>query len=145
MPRQPGRPVGQLVQVVVLHRHPPDRQDPRQDRSALDTLEHAMSRLLDGQSVLSAVPLPRPLDDTCWAAVVRELELAPQQERIVRLIMQSKGDKQIARELGLAFPTVRTYLNRVFDRAGVEDRMQLVHRIYAIAINAWSRDRCPPS
>lgn len=104
-----------------------------------------MSSSLDGNSGLTDVPLPSPLDGLSWDAVVRELELAPQQERIVRLIMQSKGDKQIARELGLAFPTVRTYLNRVFDRAGVEDRMQLVHRIYAIAILAWSRDRCPPS
>ncbi len=104
-----------------------------------------MSSSFDGNSSLTEAPLPSPLDGRSWDAVVRELELAPQQERIVRLIMQSKGDKQIARELGLAFPTVRTYLNRVFDRAGVEDRMQLVHRIYSIAINAWSRDHRPPS
>lgn len=89
------------------------------------------------------VPLPHPLDGRAWEAVVRELELAPQQERIVRLIMRSKGDKQIAREMGLGFATVRTYLNRVFERAGVEDRMQLVHRVYAIAIDAWSRDQSP--
>lgn len=73
-----------------------------------------------------------------WAAVVHELELAPQQERIVRLIMQSKGDKQIAREMGLSFPTVRTYLSRVFERAEVEDRIQLIHRVYAIAIATWA-------
>lgn len=103
-----------------------------------------MSSPLDGNPDHGEAPLPQPLDGSAWDAVVRELELAPQQERIVRLIMQSKGDKQIARELGLAFPTVRTYLNRVFDRAGVEDRMQLVHRIYAIAINAWSRNHRQP-
>lgn len=57
--------------------------------------------------------------------------------------MQSKSDKEIAGELRLAFPTVRTYLNRVFSRAGVEDRMQLVHRIYAIAIEAWSQEQRP--
>ena len=72
---------------------------------------------------------------------MRELSLAPQQERIVRLIMHAQGDKQIARSLGIAFPTVRTYLGRVFKQAQVEDRMELVHRVYAIAIDAWiSRD-----
>lgn len=74
---------------------------------------------------------------------MRALELAPQQERIVRLLMQSKGDKQIASELGIAFPTVRTYLNRVFERAGVSDRMELVHRVYAIAIDSWVRGQKP--
>ncbi len=90
-------------------------------------------------------PLPHPLDGYAWNAVVEQLALAPQQERIVRLIMQSKGDKQIARQLGLAFPTVRTYLKRVFVSAGVEDRMQLVHRVYAIAIEAWARSRSSQS
>jgi len=57
--------------------------------------------------------------------------------------MQAKIDKEIAREMGISFATVRTYLKRVFERASVEDRMQLVHRVYAIAIEAWGRDRCP--
>lgn len=85
-------------------------------------------------------PLPAPLGAREWEAVVRGLSLAPQQERIVRLIMQAKGDKEIAREVGISFPTVRTYLKRIFERADVEDRMQLVHRVYAIAIEEWSRD-----
>ena len=63
----------------------------------------------------------------------------------MRLIMLAQGDKQIARELGLAAPTVRTYLGRVFERASVEDRMQLVHRVYAIAIDAWAREHCHQS
>ena len=84
-------------------------------------------------------PLPHPLESQDWEAVVHELEFAPQQERIVRLIMRSKGDKEIAQELGLGFGTVRQYLNRVFERAQVTDRMELVHRVYAIAIRAWIR------
>ncbi len=87
-----------------------------------------------------ACPLPPPLDEQAWAAVICELALAPQQERIVRRIMRSMPDKQIARELGLAMPTVRTYLGRVFERAGVQDRVQLVHRVYAIAFGAWTDD-----
>jgi DNA-binding CsgD family transcriptional regulator len=76
--------------------------------------------------------------------VVRKLALAPQQDRIVLLIMLSRSDKQIAAELGLALSTVRTYLDRVYGNAGVDDRLRLVHRIYAIAIDAWARERRPP-
>lgn len=83
------------------------------------------------------VPLPPPLGPREWDAIVRELSLAPQQERIVRLIMRSQGDKQIAHAIGIAFPTVRTYLRRVFTQAEVEDRVQLIHRVYAIAVRAW--------
>ena len=84
------------------------------------------------------VPLPAPLGKTEWDAVVSQLALAPQQERIVKLIMRSHGDKQIVYQLGIAQPTVRTYLSRVFRQAQVEDRVQLIHRIYAIAIEAWT-------
>lgn len=92
---------------------------------------------------LEGCPLPPPLDAGAWAAVVEGLGLAPQQERIVRLIMLSRSDKQIAAELGLALSTVRTYLDRVYGNAGVDDRLRLVHRIYAIAIEAWAHGRCP--
>ena len=91
-------------------------------------------------------PLPRPLDGRAWGAVVRALALTPQQERIVRLIMRRRGNKQIARELGIALPTVRTYLGRVYRSTGVEDREELIHRVYATAIEAWARavdDRSP--
>jgi DNA-binding NarL/FixJ family response regulator len=88
-------------------------------------------------------PLPAPLDQRAWDAVVRQLALAPQQERIVRLIMLSRSDKQIAAELGIALSTVRTYLDRVYANAGVDDRLRLVHRIYATAIDAWAREMSP--
>lgn len=88
-------------------------------------------------------PLPRPLDGLTWAAVIAELALPPQQERVVRLVMLSKQDKEIAHELGIALPTVRTYLNRVYASAGVTDRMQLVHRVYAVAIQAWAEQIGP--
>jgi len=87
-------------------------------------------------------PLPAPLGRDEWDAVVQTLALAPQQERIVWQIMCAKGDKEIAQRIGISLPTVRTYLKQVFERASVEDRMQLVHRVYAIAIDAWTNKGC---
>jgi len=66
-------------------------------------------------------------------AVVETLQLAPQQARIVELILRGLRDKQIAAELGLGVPTVRTYLKRVFVRVGVQDRVELVLRVFAVA------------
>jgi hypothetical protein len=45
------------------------------------------------------------------------------------LILENKGDKQIAAELGLSRATVRTYVGRLFVRLGVGDRVALVVRV----------------
>jgi len=66
-----------------------------------------------------------------WEALVDSLRLSPQQTRIVKLILQGKADKQIAREMGLRVPTVRAHLTRVFHRLGVTDRVGLVVRVFA--------------
>lgn len=83
---------------------------------------------------------PLPLPAEAWADIARVLELAPQQTRIVELILRGKRDKQIATELGLSVPTVRTYLKRVFERVGVQDRVELILRVFAVA---WERNREP--
>lgn len=74
-----------------------------------------------------------PMDATTWQAIVDQLALPPQQIRVVELILRGQQDKEIATALGLSFPTVRTYLKRVFDRAEVSDRVGLVLHIFAMA------------
>jgi DNA-binding NarL/FixJ family response regulator len=80
-------------------------------------------------NVLAKLPLP----EAQWAAIARQLRLAPQQRRIVELILRGCQDKQIVAELGLALPTIRTYLNRVFVRLHVADRMELVLMLFAMS------------
>jgi DNA-binding CsgD family transcriptional regulator len=82
-------------------------------------------------------PLPPPLDESSWKHVVSTLALAPQEACILELIMQSRSDKHIVSELGLTRSTVRTYLKRSFTKAKVNDRMELVHRVYAVALAHW--------
>jgi len=81
-----------------------------------------------------ANPGPPPvLDGETWTGVVADLALSPQQARIVGLILRGMRDKQIAAELGLSVPTVRTYLSRVFVRVGVQDRVELILRVFTVA------------
>jgi DNA-binding NarL/FixJ family response regulator len=74
-----------------------------------------------------------PLDPKVWNEVASVMRLAPQEARIVGLILQGKRDKQIAKDLELGVPTVRTYLKRVFHKVEVQDRMELVLRVFAVA------------
>ncbi len=76
---------------------------------------------------------PLPLDDQTWEAVAETLDLSPQQERIVALLLRGMRDKQVACELGLSVPTVRTYLGRIFLRLGVQDRIELILRVFSVA------------
>jgi DNA-binding NarL/FixJ family response regulator len=84
-------------------------------------------------------PLPPPLDEAAWKHVIEKLKLAPQEVRAVTLIMQSCSDKHIVSELRLKRSTVRTYLTRIYRKADVNDRMELVHRVYALALTHWHR------
>ena len=61
-----------------------------------------------------------------WQHIVKSLELSQQQARIVCLILHGKQDKEMSSQLRLNRYTIRSYLRRVFDRIGVEDRMELV-------------------
>jgi DNA-binding NarL/FixJ family response regulator len=66
-----------------------------------------------------------------WSRIVTALRLSPQQANIVGLIMQGRRDKQIARDLHLSPATVRTHLRGIFARLDVQDRVELVLRVFA--------------
>ena len=70
-------------------------------------------------------------DPTGWTAVISTLGLPPQLARIVMLILEGNGDKQIAAAMKISFSTVRTYLDRIFLRLGVHGRTELIVRLYA--------------
>lgn len=74
-----------------------------------------------------------PFDTATWGRIVESLEFSPQQARLLERLLCGMGDKQIARDLGLSVPTVRTYLGRIFDKLDVGDRVQLILRVFAQA------------
>jgi DNA-binding CsgD family transcriptional regulator len=83
----------------------------------------------------ACAPIPPFLTFEQWDHIVAKLRLSPQQARIVSLILQDKQDKEIARILGMKKPTVRTYLARIFQRIGVNDRMGVALFIFAECMN----------
>src|SRR5438105_3182734 len=86
-------------------------------------------------------PIPAlKLDAGTWSRIVESLRLSPQQARIVEMILEGLCDKQIASALGLTVPTIRTHLGRIFQRNGLEDRIELILRAFAVAHAAWLGD-----
>lgn len=65
-----------------------------------------------------------------WSSVRETLGLSPRQAQVVEGLLQAKGDKQIAEDIGISVPTVRTYLDRLFHKLDVEDRMELVVHVF---------------
>jgi DNA-binding CsgD family transcriptional regulator len=51
--------------------------------------------------------------------------LSPREIAVARCVGRGLTDKEIARELSVGLPTVRTYLQRVFDKLGVHRRAAL--------------------
>ena len=54
--------------------------------------------------------------------------LTPREQDIVRLVMTSRSNDEIGRELGLAGKTVESHLSRLFERTGVTSRVELALR-----------------
>lgn len=92
---------------------------------------HPAPKVRPGTAQASARPLP--IDEAAWRRAVEALGLSPQQARIVELLLRGMRDKQIAAELHLSVPTIRTYLARVFQRANVCDRVELILRVVAVS------------
>lgn len=66
-----------------------------------------------------------------WAELKRDLSLSPRQADVVEQLLSGHSDKQIAHELQMSVPTVRTHLCRLFSRFGVEDRCELIVHVYS--------------
>jgi len=66
-----------------------------------------------------------------WAELKRDLSLPPRQADVVEQLLLGHSDKQIAQQLQMSVPTVRTHLCRLFSRFQVEDRCELIVHVYA--------------
>ena len=58
-------------------------------------------------------------------AAAQRYPLTPRELDIVRLVGKGLGNKEIAQELGVSVTTVRTHLNRVYDKLGPGSRVEL--------------------
>ncbi len=70
------------------------------------------------------------LSDQEWVQVRQGLGLSPRQAEIVRHLLLGESDKQIAKELSISIPTVRTHLGRLFQKFDLNDRVELILHIF---------------
>jgi DNA-binding NarL/FixJ family response regulator len=61
-----------------------------------------------------------------WMELAKELSLSPRQAQVVKCLFLGHSDKQIALDLQMAVPIVRTYLSRLFSRFDVQNRTKFV-------------------
>jgi len=54
--------------------------------------------------------------------------LSPREQQVARLVAQGRGDREIARELGMAFTTVRTHLKHAMEKLECANRTALAAR-----------------
>jgi len=65
-----------------------------------------------------------------WARLEECLGLPPRQAEITKHIVYGQSDKQIARDLGITIPTVRTHVSRLFRKLGLNDRKELILHVF---------------
>jgi DNA-binding NarL/FixJ family response regulator len=51
---------------------------------------------------------------------------SPRQSEILSLMAEGFSDKEIARKIGISYPTVRTHIDRVFRDYGLRNRTEAV-------------------
>ena len=88
-----------------------------------------------GAAVIDPVLLPRLLRE--FQRLVRDpaapplARLSERELALVRLLVEGRSNKEMARELGLAESTVKNQLSLVFRKLGGQDRTQAA--VYALA------------
>lgn len=81
----------------------------------------------------NALPLPLPREK--WEQIAAELKLSPTHRKIIELILHNRCDKQIESDTGISHSTLRTHLTRIFHRHHVQDRLELILKIFALSHN----------
>ncbi len=59
--------------------------------------------------------------------------LTPREREVVDLVVEGLLDKEIAERLGISYTTVRTHLDRAFQKLGVSNRSRLARLIQSVA------------
>ena len=86
-------------------------------------LVRAIRALAEGKSLMDP-KVTKEVLARASAAVGRDAELSPQEERILELIGEGLTNRQIGERLHLAEQTVKNYVSRLMSKLGLERRVQ---------------------
>jgi len=79
---------------------------------------------------METVTYERLFTDVEWDALSHNLQLTARQAQIVLLILEGRCDKQIADEVAISIPTVRSHLKGIFHKLKVQTRQGLILKIF---------------
>lgn len=91
------------------------------DKALLDLIEPAFGAALRRAHAARVPP-----------AAAHAATLSQREAEVARCVARGLTDKEIARELGISLPSVRTYLQRVFDKLGVHRRAALARLAHGL-------------
>jgi len=57
--------------------------------------------------------------------------LTRREQQVARLIVRGLSNKEVARELGLSYGTVKLHVHRIFQKTGVRNRYSLIIQMSA--------------
>ena len=66
---------------------------------------------------------------------MRRMHFSPRQSQILSLMAEGFSDKEIARKIGISYPTVRTHIDRVFRDYGLRNRTEAVAAWLTLKLN----------
>ncbi len=78
-----------------------------------------------------------PFAPAAWKSIARELPLSERELQILKRVFDDQKESAIAAALEISVHTVHTHLRRIYRKAGVSSRIQLVIAVYRL----WGRSR----
>ncbi|OYW44086.1 MAG: helix-turn-helix transcriptional regulator [Sphingomonadales bacterium 12-68-11] len=79
-----------------------------------------------GNRLTSARPTAAPFVRN--AAAIRSLGLSPREIEVIERLAAGESNKEIARRLGISPNTVKTHVTRVYEKLGVQRRVQAIEK-----------------
>jgi DNA-binding NarL/FixJ family response regulator len=99
-----------------------------------ESLADAVRTVVGGEALLAPAVLRRLVDQhtvgASPAAASRLSELTERETEVLRLVGRGASNQEIAQELWIAEPTVKTHLTRIFRKLDLRDRAQAVVLAY---------------
>lgn len=89
----------------------------------IDQILAALERVLNGETFFPADALP----DDGLPPDLQKVSLSPRQREVLSLIALGKSNKEIARALDTALPTVKNHVANIFEKLGTRNRVAAVN------------------
>ena len=79
-------------------------------------------------------PRPRAAEFVRNEAAIRSLGISPRELEIIEALATGESIKELARRFGISPNTVKTHLARVYEKLGVQKRMQAVEKARMLSV-----------